>query len=162
MMEMLLYIGLSTFVIVALLRSVLQVMEAQEITTADTNTQQAARFVVQRIIRDITNATAVDVGSSVFNTASGTLVLDMPTIAQSPTVYSLVNGMVYVQQGTASSTPVTSSLVRVTQMQFTNLSSADTHMVRVQLTVENATESNRALVQDAVTLTDSAVIRLPQ
>lgn len=162
MLETLLYIGISAFVITVLMRSMLSVMDTREITTADTQTQQMARFVLQRITQEVSQATSITAGSSVFDSATGSLVLVVPHASQNPTTISMANGIAYIQQGAAAAQAITSDVVRVTKLQFTNLSTASTQAVRVVVTVENVTDSAKEILQDSVTLTGSIVIRLPQ
>lgn len=124
LLEMLLYIGIASFVLVTALQTMIRILETRQVSVAATEVQQSLRIVTNRIIDTSLNATGINVGSSVFGSETGSLSFSMTDSAKNPTVFSLSNHAVTLKEGAAAAVPMTSPDVMVQRLRFTNLTPA--------------------------------------
>ncbi len=134
LIEMLLYIGIASIVLVIALQAMIAVLGMRQRSTAGTEVQQSLRLVTNRIIDTSRNATGMNAGASVFGSTAGTLSFAMADAAANPTVFSLTNNAVTVKVGAQASQPLTSPAIKVDLLRFTNLTPPDgVPAVRVEI-----------------------------
>lgn len=83
-------------------------------------------FITQKIVSTIQDADDVNDAGSTFDDDEGVLSLDVSESAKSPTVFSLSDGDVYMQQGAASPIKLNTDLAQFTKLNFQKISSAKT------------------------------------
>lgn len=160
LIETLLYGLLVSGMILAAVLFSLNVSDGNEKARAYQEVQQNARMAMERIVQEVRSASDLDAAGSTFNTSPGVLSLINNYAAKSPTVFSVSNNILSIQQGTGAKTALTSNLVRVTGLTFTNLSVANrTKNVGISMTVEYINPGNNSLYSASTTMQASAVIR---
>lgn len=158
--EMLLYIGLSAFVIVILLQVVLDVLDNRTDTTESIDLQQEARFAVQRVMTEGTRAESVAIEASDFGVVNGTLQLEMSESAINPTVFSMLDGTLAVTQGAGSLQALTSDNVVVQSFFLTDASNESSGVQSIRVGIRIA--GTGALANESYVLEDSFTVRIPQ
>jgi hypothetical protein len=97
--------------------------------------QRNASLATQRIEVELREASAVNIGASTFGDP-GVLSLETTDGATDPTVFSVTDGVLYVQQGSDPALPLTDSGLEVRAFDVENLSNAGrTRAIRVIVTI---------------------------
>lgn len=149
----------SGMILVSVLFS-LSISEGNQSARAYQEVQQNARMAMERMIQEIRAANNLDAAGSVFGTSPGTLSLTHDDASKSPTVFDVSGEILRIRQGTGAIIPLTSDLVRVTTLTFTNLSVSNrTKNIRISLTIEHLNPENIAVYQASTTIQASATIR---
>ncbi len=103
LIEFLLYFALSGIFLFAAINFALQIMRAHSISDTFHELRANVDFVAQTIRSEIENAQSIDTNLSVFDNDSGRLALIVSDSSQSPTVFSLTDGDIFMTQGLNSS-----------------------------------------------------------
>lgn len=149
----------SGMILVSILFS-LSISEGNQSARAYQEVQQNARLALDRIVQEIRAANNLDAGGSVFGTSPGTLSLTHDDASKSPTVFDVSGEVLRIRQGTGAIIPLTSDLVRVTALIFTNLSVSNrTKNIGISLTIEHLNPENTTVYQASTTMQVSATIR---
>lgn len=160
LIETLIYGLLVSGMILAAVLFSLNVSDGNEKARAYQEVQQNARMAMERIVQEVRSASDLDSAGSTFNASPGVLSLINNYAAKSPTVFSVSNNILNVQQGAAQPVALTSNLVKVTGLTFTNLSVANrTKNIGISMTVEYINPGNNNLYAASTTIQASAVIR---
>ncbi|MBU1132013.1 prepilin-type N-terminal cleavage/methylation domain-containing protein [Patescibacteria group bacterium] len=137
LIETIIYIAIISIAMVSFISFSLSVSEARNKTYTVEEVQSNARVSLQFITQRIMAAAAVNVGASTFGTDPGVLSLAMADAAKNPTIISLNNddGTLQIKEGLSAAIPITSDRIKVTNLVFTNLTSASyRENIRVQFT----------------------------
>lgn len=159
LIEMLLYIGISSVVFVVVLRVMMSVLESRQRITSATEVQQSLRVVLNRMNDVSMNATGINVGTSVFGSVAGTLSFSMSGSTVNPIVFSLSGSRITIKTGSQPAIVVTSPKTKVDILRFTNLTPVSgVPVVRVEM---HATQSGSLVVggTQAMTVDTSLMIR---
>ena len=133
LVEMLVYIALLGLILTVLINITLSFSKSYEQIGALRAADQSALTAMERMIRDIHSAAAIDTGLSVFGTSPGVLVLTNDTIT---TRFYVVDGEVRVDVGGAYLGPLSLSSAEVTNLVFTHLTTEETQAIKIEMTVE--------------------------
>lgn len=137
LIELILYIGILSFMVVALIQFNLHSLRTGEQNRMQQEIQQSGEFSLERILREIRAAEAVNIEESTFDSEEGRLSLSIMEESQNPTLISLEEGQVMLQQGGESPIALTPDSITITQLQFTNLSvEGHTTTIHVEMEVE--------------------------
>lgn len=113
--------------------------------------QQNGRFALIKIGQEIKKA--VGINSPLPGSSSNSLSLIMSDSQQNPTIFSLNGEKLVISQGTSGLIELTSDQVRITNLQFINLSYFDTPgTVRVEMTIENLNPGDKSEYQASLDL----------
>lgn len=82
--------------------------------------EQQGDFALQMISTSIRNATAIN--SPTPGTSASSLSIETLIPTNNPTVFSLLNGVIIIKEGSASAVELTNSRVKVNSLNFQNLS----------------------------------------
>lgn len=149
----------SGMILVSILFS-LSVSEGNQRARAFQEVQQNARMAMERIVQEIRAANNLDAAGSTFATSPGVLSLTHDDASKSPTVFSASNNVLRIRQGTGAIIPLTSDLVNVTSLIFTNLSVSNrTKNIGISMTVEHVNPGNDSSYAASTTIQSSATIR---
>lgn len=147
LVEFIVYIAVSSVVIVTLVRSTLMLLDVQRRLSVLQPTQEETRFVLQRLTTSVRNALEINLADE------GALSLAMSGRTIDPTVYSLVGGEVFLAEGTGAAVPLTSSKVVFEQLRFENLSAPGAFgTVKVRLQARDAENQKTMTVETAISL----------
>lgn len=140
--EVLVYVFVVTIILLAFGYFAVNLLYDRTRGAAQTESREAGRLAMERLIREIERAKSVRTASSTFGqnlalAANGgkLLSLQMASSTLDPTEFSVLNNVLYIKQGSATGSPITPQTVRVTELQFENLSVGKARNVDVSLSV---------------------------
>lgn len=146
LIELLLYVVLASTMTLILGNIGVNVLEVRAKAHAQEEVQYHAQFATETIRSSIENATAILTPS---NTAtSATLSLAMANPSLHPTVFTLMNGRIRMQEGTGIPQILTGNNVVVPVLEFLNVTRGDKAMndsIRFRLSVESYNPENRTV-----------------
>ena len=138
----------------------LEVSEGSQRARAYQEVQHNARMAVARIVQEIRAANDLNASDSIFGTSSGRLSLAHDDAGNNPTIFDVSGEALRISRAGVATTTLTSDLVRVTGLTFTNLSVSNrTKNIRISLTVEHLNPDNISIYAASTTMESSAVIR---
>lgn len=133
--EMLVYLGILGITAGVLTGILSNVTVTQVEESGQTEISGQLNFTVQTIQRLVRGSSVVEMSG----TATSTLRLRMPTLSQDPTIISLSNGKIYVQQGSGTAQPITNELVVVDSVEFRKFSQAPAKdVVQIDIAMSSA------------------------
>lgn len=151
LIEVILYIALSGIVFAIALHSMMQMMEAKQRSQASTTVQQSLRIALNRMIDTSLNATSINDESSNFGSAQGSLSFAMSDAALNPTVFSVSQGRIIIQEGASMAQPITAPSIRVDLLRFTNVTPPEkSPVIRIEM---HATQSGSLAVGSSQEMT---------
>jgi Tfp pilus assembly protein PilW len=160
LVELIIYIAISTIVVVALLNVMIVILGAREKTTVRTEVQQNLRFALDRITSTAHDAVGLNTGTSTFGSAAGVLSFAMTGSTLNPTIYSRCGSRICIKEGSASSVAITASGALVDEFRITNLSAAGVPAtVKVRLHATDNITGTQAMQTAAMTLETSLTLR---
>lgn len=140
--EVLVYIFVVSIILLAFGYFAVNLLYDRTRGTAQTETREVSRLAMERIIREVERAKSVRTASSTFGqnvalVANGgkLLSLQMASSTLDPTEFSVLNNILYIKQGSATASPMTPETLRITQLQFENLSVGKARNIDVVLSV---------------------------
>lgn len=157
--ETIIYVAIiGVFMTTVILFGISAVQTAEKAVVAQ-EVQQNARFAMERVVREVRGAEALNSGLSTFALANSVLALDVSTGGNTPTVFDLDAGQLRMTQGANPSVYLTADDVEVTEFRVENRSiSGRTENVQIILTIQSA-QGSGIVYNATTTLQSSAVIR---
>lgn len=162
LIEMLLYIGITSLMLSVMFSFVLNMTNARAKVQANADIAYNANLIEDRLGDAVRHATAINTGASTFGTDPGVLSLTMADLAVSPTIFSLTanDGIVQVSQAGGAFAPLTTTNVKVTNFTFTNLTSLkDVGIIQLNFTLQ--TVNNTMRPYDDASATFQTSFRIP-
>jgi Tfp pilus assembly protein PilW len=158
LIELLLYIALTSGLLIVTVTFYAVVSDARVKTQAATEVDQQGSFLMSYLTQTIRNATSISTPSSA--TSGSSLTLVVPTGSLSPTTFALNGTTLQVTEGTGAAVALSNSNVQVSGLTFTNLTRTGTNgMVRVSFTLARTNTAGRSEYSYQQTFTDSAEVR---
>jgi len=115
-------------------------------------------FALDYAAQTVRNATSIS--SPAASTSGSQLTLAVPTSSLSPTVFSVVGGVLQVKEGTATAIALTNSKIQVTSFSVTNLTRSGTSgIVQINLTLNRINAASRNEYDYQRTFTTSIGVR---
>ncbi len=149
----------SGMILISILFS-LSISDGSQRARAYQEVQQNARMAMDRIVQEIRAADDLNASGSVFGANPGTLSLAHSDPGKNPTIFDVSGEKLRISQGGSATTTLTSDLVRVTNLTFTNLSVSNrTKNIYISLTVEHVNPGNDSVYAASTTVRASATIR---
>jgi Tfp pilus assembly protein FimT len=118
LVEILVYFALLGIFLTAALSFAFQIINISELSSRLYELQAQSSFVQETIKTTIQTAESVDTDGSTFDSDTGVLSLIMNEAGVSPTVFSLSNGEILMQEGNGQAIALHSSLIEVTSLRF--------------------------------------------
>lgn len=147
LIELLIYMSLVVIFVSAATSSLLGIILGNVKSSVEQEVQENLRYAVHRIQFEIRNADTIN-GSSSFgiNLASNpALVFSLAAPSpNNPTEFRVESGILQIKQGTGDWTALTSAVLEVTNLVFTNLSESSSENVRFTVTVKYRNPSGRS------------------
>lgn len=136
LIEMLVYVSVMTVIFLIVVQTVLLFTSSYHRLTALRTLDHSASDSMERMTRDIRNATSVDALNSVFGGTTGSLsvVANLNSVSTTTKFY-LVSQALDVSINGSLIGPLTNTPVSVTALTFTSLTSANTTAVKVDMTL---------------------------
>ncbi len=155
LIELLLFVAISAIAAVAFVGILIVTVRLQVTQTSSAEVQTESTALLQQVQYYVQHAALVNIP---MDTPTSTLLLRMGTGSIDPTVVSLTNGIVYVQQGSGSPQPLTSSRVVISNLQFTRHANPPAHdSVGITFTATTNTTDVRQLFSQAFETTVTQV-----
>lgn len=132
--EIILYVGLTTLILGAVATFYSMILQSRIRNETVAEVDQQGIMAMQMMTQSIRNATAS--AAPIVGGSGVTLSLTATDSAKNPTIFSLNNGTLQMQEGTTTALPLTTSRVIASNLTFTNLSRASSSAsVRIQYTI---------------------------
>ncbi len=158
LIEFLIYITLTTVALVLITSMVMGLFWSKTKLTTAEEVGQNARFVLERVSASMRNAEGIGLPEP--EQSGGTLSLAYGDSAKNPTVFSLSDGNLMIQEGTGDQAQLNSEHVRMTHLEFTNVSYEGTPgAVRTIITIEFLNPGQRVAYDFEQTFYLTAAIR---
>lgn len=162
--DLILYIAIVSLMLTTLVPFAWNIIEGGSKSSTQEELSSTARYVSERLLYEIRNAKGIDVSNTTFgqniaNSGKFALLNFAPTNTTSLTISS---GILQITQGTNQPVSLNSTNTKITNLVFTNFSSADgitTQHVFFTLTIQAAYPSGRQEFQGSETIQANAEIR---
>lgn len=142
-MELVIYIAIVGMIMTTVASFLMSLLTSRVKVTASSEVLSNARLIQDRLHDAARHAEGINTGSSTFGSDPGVLSLDMVAGSVDPTSFSLTtdDGQFQLNEG-AGNVFVSSDDIEVTNLVFTNLTSADdTGIILVQFTLRTVNNS---------------------
>jgi hypothetical protein len=138
MIETLFYAALLAFLVFALVRFLLPLSASFRTVSSLSSTDASAQSALEKITRETKDAKSVHISGSVFDASPGDLILDTTDDAgNATTVEFFLSGTTLRQKLNGTDVgPLTSSTTRITNLVFRHIATAQSHAIRVEMTIE--------------------------
>ncbi|TSC75290.1 MAG: Uncharacterized protein G01um101430_497 [Parcubacteria group bacterium Gr01-1014_30] len=151
LVELLIYTGIVGSILVVTTGFLWNIVFGSIKETAYQEVQQNGRFVLLKMTQEIKKASAIN--SPIPGSSLSTLSLAMASSSLNPTAFDVIGGRLRITQGSSSPYYLTSDLVTVSNIQFSNLSyPATPGAVRVEMTIEYINPEARSEYQAVIDL----------
>ena len=155
LLELIIYIGITSLVMVTLLRIVLVVTGTRDETLVVNTVQKELRLVMEKITTTARDAVEIDVNNSLFDVNAGKLELTMSGASLTPTIFQYSASGITMKIGAGSAVPITSQHIIVDQFLLTNRTpigaSGTVHILLHAIDASNNSDDEMTL-RSAVTL----------
>lgn len=158
LIELLLYISLVSIMIFSIVTLYMNLISARVKNQVVGEVEQQAVSVLQVITQTGRNATAIN--TPLLNQTGNFLSLAVTDGTKNPTVFDQSGGIIRITEGAGSAIPLTSGLVNISGLTFSNLSNGSTPgTFRVQFTLTYVNTSGRNELNYSKTFYATATIR---
>ncbi|HSD12856.1 MAG TPA: hypothetical protein VLC10_04820 [Patescibacteria group bacterium] len=159
LLELVLYVGLVGLALSAGTMFAWEFSLSRAKSAAYAEVVHNARFAVSRMEAEIREASAINVGASVFDSNPGTLSLAATVVGANPTVFAVSSGALTVQQGAGAPVALTNSRVAVSEFVVEDVSSGTrTRAVRIRLSL--ASKGGTDLTEQRAQATVETTVRI--
>lgn len=135
LLEAVLYIGIFTVITLLTVNTILALTRAVGEIRTIRHTIRDADIAMERIIREIRAAQAVDTATSILGSHPGKLVL---AGTSSAITFSLLGGeQLFLKKDAGSPVSLTSSSTTITNLVFTRLVASSSEAMRIRMTIDN-------------------------
>ena len=154
LIEIIIYIAVFATILVSLTGFLWLIVFGNIKETSYQEVQQNGRFALTKMTQEIKKA--IGINNPLPGGSDNILSLTMADPNLNPTIFDLLDGKLRITQGTNLPIELTSDQVRVSSLQFANLSYPDTSgIIRVELVIEYLNPSGRSEYQASVSFNSS-------
>lgn len=134
LLEFLIYIALVSSILVSMALLSIQIAESRSKAVVINEVTAAARNILDIMTQRIRESEGINVGTSVFGTDPGVLSIQTNSGSTNPTIFSLSadDGTLLITEGVQPAAPLTSSVIEVTNLTFTNMTSSGQETIRIE------------------------------
>ena len=150
LIETIVYVAIFSILLASVSSATSLLFSSYQKTKVVRRIENSAILSMDRMVRDIRNASSVDAANSVFNVPYGALSL---VSGATTTKYYLSNGQIYVEENGNTLGPMTLSNVNVSSLVFNYISTGTSEAIRVRMTISGS------LSMPAKNFYDTAVLR---
>jgi hypothetical protein len=118
LIEILVYFTIFGVFLTAAFSFAIQIVNLSELTSRLYELEAQSSFVEENMKTALLTAEEVDGANSVFDADAGILTLTMSEVESNPTVFSVSNGQIFMQEGAGAAEALHSSLLQVTSLRF--------------------------------------------
>ncbi len=159
--EFILYIAIVVILLNALVPFAWTIINNSARSATQEEVSSAGRYVSERIKYEIRNAQDLNAGASSFGVNLGTLSLAETISGNNPTIIAVSGGKVTIKKGAAAAVNINSTDTTVTNLVFTNNTSADisTKNISYTLTIQSSYAGAREDYIETITINSAGEIR---
>ena len=158
-LEFLIYIAVIAVVLTTATLFESELLKSQAKSVAIAEAVRNARFALSRMEIEVREASDVNTGSSTFGTNAGTLSLATVAGGTNPTIFTLTNGALTIQQGAGAAIALTNTKVTVSEFRVDNVgTSGKTKALRLHLKV--IAQNTGGLVEQTADTTVESTVRI--
>ncbi len=141
LVEMLFYVAILTFALLAMLQTLIVITRSYAVLKSVQRIEQESAFSLERLVREVRNANAVDDAGSTLGTSPGKLLLNSTdTAGTARTVeFSVANGKLSLKENGVVTGVLTSSTTAVTNLVFRKITTARSKGVKIEMTFTSGT-----------------------
>ncbi|MBI4234887.1 type II secretion system protein [Candidatus Peregrinibacteria bacterium] len=121
LLEILIYFAIVGIVLLAGLSFSIQIINTGEVSKNLSELNNNLQFITEKIVNKIQIAQSVDSDLSIFNNDQGALSLNVEAPADSPTVFSITSGDLFIAEGSNPAVKLNSNLIGIDVLRFTRL-----------------------------------------
>ena len=139
LIETIIYVGIIGLILSGFISFSVVIADSRNKNYVTQEVQANFRSAFDLITKKIKEADSINVGASTFNSDPGVLSLAMDDAGENPTIINLSqdDGVLQIKEGSSEPVAIVSDEIRVTNLVFTNLSTASPREnVRIELTLE--------------------------
>ncbi len=141
LVEMLIYVAIAAVIMIAVVDTVLGIVNVYSELRLVRNNENSAMIAMDRMSREIRNATSID-GQSVLGSTLGRLVLASTVNGNPSTADFYINdGILYFKKDGVYVGPLTSSTTDITSLVFTSLSTTTSKAVKIDMSLSSSYET---------------------
>ena len=142
--EMLVYIGILAFLLVVILNILSSLSKYQRVFKASSSVQNSGVLALERITREVRNATSIDVDQSIFNTSLGVLSLNSKDADDNDKniQFLISTSTIIIKENGEEIGPLTLSNASVTSLKFFFLNGSTTDAIKTEITIESGTSTS--------------------
>ncbi|MBI2463620.1 prepilin-type N-terminal cleavage/methylation domain-containing protein [Candidatus Peregrinibacteria bacterium] len=145
LVELMLYgIIVGIFLLAAMSFSI-QILTIQSISENFHELQTNERFITDAMVANVRNAENINADESIFDNNNGILALTMENSADSPTIFSINNGNLYLQKGTTDAVKINTEAIMLNYLLFHRITypkAPDQIIIDGELKIKNAEMAN--------------------
>lgn len=142
LIEMLLYVSISSTMLVALVGALSVVLESRVRNNVSAEVDQQGLQVMQMITQTLRNADSVNSPTS--GTSAASVSVKTFLTNTDPTIFSESGGVLYITEGTSTPIALTNSHVTVSELLFQNLSRTGTSgIIRISFKIDYSSDSTK-------------------
>jgi len=139
MIELILYVAILLVLAFVAVSSLIALSGAYRTMKSAQSIDTAGSLSLERMVREVRDATSVDTSQSTLGSSPGSLVLNTTDASGATTsVQFFVSGQsIHVKEAGVDKGPLTPASVRVTNLVFRQISTANSKAVKIELTLES-------------------------
>lgn len=158
--ELLIYSTIAGIILITFALCVWQIIEGNVKRQVLAEVEQNAAFAMEKIASAVRNASEL-IKPGKIGEVDSLLRLKMQDPAKNPTEFEVSGGKVTMTQGQDKNVPLTTDRVQVTDLKFTNLSTANAPAVlKIELTIEHLNPGERRECKASATLNSTVSLRI--
>ncbi len=142
LVEILFYVVILSFALLAVTQTLMVITRSYGILKSVQSIEQEAAFSLERLMREVRNANAIDDAGSILGTTPGKLFLnstEMSSGAPTTVEFSVVNGNLSLKENGVVTGTLTSSATAVTALVFRKINTARSQGVKIEMTLTSGT-----------------------
>lgn len=126
LIEIIFYFTIVSTLLLAGMTFAIQILNVTSLSNNIHELEANRDFILQKIVDTVQVADSVDATNSVFNSDTGTLSLTMLTGTPSPTKFYLLNGKVYIKEGSSAAVQLSADTVTFSKLRFQRVTASKT------------------------------------
>jgi prepilin-type N-terminal cleavage/methylation domain-containing protein len=143
LVEMIIYIGILALMLTIIVNMLFIMSTSGRALVASKNIENAGAFSLERVTREIRNASSVDAGQSVLGSSPGVLALNGTDLNGSAHTikFLLSSNSLHVVDNGVDQGSLTGVATKVTNLVFTQVVTPNSQAIRIQMTIESGTST---------------------
>lgn len=143
LIEVIIYVSILALLLSSVTYGVTMLLKTYKNVKEVRRVENSSISAMDRMVREIRNATSINVGSSSLNNTNGVLALDTTDIdGDAATVrFYLRNSRVYVEENGVELGPLTQAQTRASSLTFSSIATSTAASVKIELTIMGSTST---------------------